>query len=106
MVWPKTRMVLSCGCCAEACPKQETAKSVRVITRNIFRRACMVPPLRAAFYVAQAWPATNKQTPRLPARGRFGKVPAPSAVAIEEEASGHLARTAPDSCLPRVQDTC
>src|SRR5229473_8574304 len=106
MVWPKTGMVLSSSCFEGACPKQETVKSVRAITKNIFRRASMVPPFRAAFYVAQPCPATNKQTLRLPTLGRFGTVPAPSAMPIEEEASGHLARTAPDSCLPRLQDPC
>src|ERR1700674_146012 len=99
-------MVLSCGCCAGACSKLGTANTVRTITENIFKRACMVPPFPTAFYVAQPCPATNKQTSRLPAHGRFGRVPTPSAIAIEEDASGHLARAARDSCLPRVQDPC
>src|SRR5712664_3057143 len=54
-------MVLSCGCCAGAWPKLGTPNTARTITKDIFKRACMAPPFRAAFYVAQPRPATNKQ---------------------------------------------
>jgi hypothetical protein len=37
-------------------------------------------------YVAQRRPDTNQQFRRLPAPGRFGRVPTSTAIAIEEEA--------------------